>query len=33
LFDRQALGLLVGTEAAPEMQESQDEALFGYGTD
>ena len=33
LFDRQALGLLVGTEAMAEMSESQDEALFGYGTD
>ncbi|RZU42079.1 ATP-binding cassette subfamily B protein [Edaphobacter modestus] len=29
LFDRQALGLLVGTEAMPETYESQDEALFG----
>ncbi|HEY2039505.1 MAG TPA: ABC transporter ATP-binding protein [Edaphobacter sp.] len=34
LFDRQALGLLVGTENVEEIAESQqDEALFGYGTD
>jgi ATP-binding cassette subfamily B protein len=33
LFDRQALGLLVGTEAMSEPAEARDEAVYGYGTD